>query len=460
GNLEVTLGARARGRRRLEDEPLRILVLADLSGRDAAPQAFLPRRVGFESIDDALAAAAPRVALAIDAPVAIRETLELGAIGDFHPDTLARRLGAFGTLRLLGERLSNPATRDEAFAQLAELTGGTGPADGGEPNGERPETDDDALERLLGSSARGRSASRARNEVQSFIQGVMASAPTATPPSTAESERRRIELLQQAAMRAVLLSQPLRSLERSWRSLDWLIRRLDEEIAEVHALDLSKAALAGHLREHAGALDRSALHRLLCEPAAVDQWDIIVGDYAFDLDAGDLALVATIGAIAGQAGAPFLAEAGLRLCGCATLDRIDEPADWRVDDALGRLWNEVRSHPAARWVALAAPRMLIRQPFGAATDPIDAFAFEELTPRPDHESFLWGNPAFGCAWLLAQARAGEGNATRELDEMPTVLYDDGTGQALKPPVEALLTERAINRMQASGLIAMTAHRNT
>ena len=42
--------------------------------------------------------------------------------------------------------------------------------------------------------------------------------------------------------------------------------------------------------------------------------------------------------------------------------------------------------------------------------------------------------------------------------MPAALYDDGTGQALQPPVEALLTERAIHRIQASGLIAVVGRR--
>jgi predicted component of type VI protein secretion system len=56
------------------------------------------------------------------------------------------------------------------------------------------------------------------------------------------------------------------------------------------------------------------------------------------------------------------------------------------------------------------------------------------------------------------AQSEEPLEMHEIDDMPTVLYDDGTGQALQPPVEALLTERAINQMQASGLIAMVAHR--
>lgn len=459
--LEVTWGRARGGRKAAGDEPVRILVLADFSGSGSAPEAFIPRRVAFESFDDAVAAFAPRALLDINAPIAIRETLELRALGDFHPDALSQRLGAFGTLRLLGERLADPAAADEAFAQLAELTGREAPSRKGVmPRQPGREGDDDMLARLLGSSAGTRPASPARDKVQSFIEGVMASASTEAPSPGADAGRQEVATLQAAAMRAVLMSPPLRALEQSWRSLDWLIRRLDGEVAEVHALDLSRAALAHHLEAHVDALDRSAIHRLLCAPAAVERWDIIVGDYAFDLAAEDLTLLATIGALAGQAGAPFVAQAGLSLCGCDSLDKVGEPADWRLaDDDLGQLWTAVRSHPAARSVALAAPRMLIRQPYGADTDPIDAFAFEELTPSPEHESFLWGNPAFACACLLAQARAGEGAATRELEDLPAVLYDDGTGQALMPPVEALLTERAIHRMQASGLIAMVAHRN-
>jgi len=265
-------------------------------------------------------------------------------------------------------------------------------------------------------------------------------------------------------MRAVLMSQPLRSLERAWRSAEWLIQRLDDEIAEIYIVDLSKESLSAHLNQHAQQLDRSPLHQLLCEPASGDPWDYIVGDYTFSLDANDLVLATTLGALAGKAGAPFLAHGDLSLCGCESLEQIDSPWDWQLPEGeIGELWAEVRSHPASQSVGLATPQFLLRQPYGPESDEIDAFEFSELPSRPESARFLWGNPAIGCAYLLARAHAEESPLTAagmlDIEDLPTVIFDDGTGQALQPPVEALISERAMLEIQAAGLIPMLGKRS-
>jgi type VI secretion system protein ImpC len=459
--MEVTLGGAARGKRRSPEEPVRILVLGDFSGLGEIPDPFKPRKVTFESVNEAIVALAPSAHLDIDSPLLVQESLEVRSLDDFHPDALARHIGAFRTLHELEKRLSDASTRDDALLQLGELTGTppTAEEDSAPAAGATTESESDTLDRLLGASAGASPKTRAQDKVQSFIQDVMAGAPTETSSPASEVGEQVLHDLTSDLMRAVLRAPALRSLERAWRSLDWLIRRLDDEVAEIHVLDLSREALANHVVEYAGDLERSSVHRLLNEPTTVDAWDMIVGDYSFGFDAGDLGLLATIGAIASKARVPFLAQGDLGLCGCDSIDRIDAPEDWWLtNDEIGQLWIEVRSHPAAHSVALAAPRMLLRQPYGAETDPIDAFEFEELAPRPDHESFFWANPAFACAYLLAMAQSEEPLEMREIDDMPTVLYDDGTGQALQPPVEALLTERATHQMQASGLVAMVAHR--
>ena len=243
------------------------------------------------------------------------------------------------------------------------------------------------------------------------------------------------------------------------------MQRLDDETTEIHIADLSREALAAHLSEHAEHLDHSPLHRLFCEPASGDPWDLLIGDYSFSLNADDLVVVTTLGALAGHAGVPFLAHGDLSLCGCNSLEQLESPWDWQLpDDEIGELWTAVRSHPAAQWVGLATPRILLRQAYGPETDPIDAFDFRELPARPDSARFLWGNPAIGCAYVLARAHADDSQLTDsgslDIEDLPTVLYDDGTGQALQPPVEALISERAMQQIQASGLIPMLGKRNT
>ena len=467
-SLELTLGSPPKGRRKPSEEPLRILFLAELSGRDAPDPTFKTQRVSFETFESTMASVAPAASIEIDSPLSINETITFSSIDDFHPDSLAKSIGTFRTLKILGDRLDDPDTRDEALTQLAELSD---PGNREKPGPEttvadKPpsEAEGDMMERLLGASAGASPRSRAHQKVEAFIQNVIGEAQIEMPSASAEVGQRQIDALMAATMRAVLMSQPLRSLERAWRSAEWLMQRLDDETTEIHVLDLSKENLSAHLSEHAKQLDRSALHRLFCEPASGNPWDLFVGDYSFSLDADDLVLLTTIGALAGQARVPFVAHGDLSLCGCDSLDQLETPWDWRLpEDDTGELWAEVRSHPASQWVGLATPRFLLRQAYGPETDPIDSFDFHELPPRPEAARFLWGNPAIGCAYLLGRARADESQqsdvGSLDIEDLPTVLFDDGTGQALQPPVEALISERAMLQIQASGLIPMLGKRN-
>lgn len=469
-SLELTLGSPPKGRRKPPDEPLRILFLANLSGRESEEPVFKSFRASYETFESTLRTLIPEVPINIDAPLAIKETIDVRSIDDFHPDSLTRSLSTFRTLNILGDRLGDPSGRDEALHQLGELIGTGVPVP--PPEGplatakseEQGEGEDDMMERLLGATAGQPKQSRAQQKVESFIKNVMDESSIHRPSVTAEVGSQQLDELKTETLRAVLMSQPLRTLERAWRSVEFLVQRLDDEAAEIHVVDISKAGLTAHLSANAEHLERSALHRLWCEPPSGDAWDLFVGDYTFSLDADDLVMLTTLGAIASQAGAPFLAHGDLSLCGCPSLDKLDVPWDWQLpEDELGDFWSQVRSHPAAQWVGLATPRIILRQPYGPDTDPIDAFDFRELPARPGAERFLWGNPAIGCAYLLGRARAEDldftGPGDLEVEDLPAVLYDDGTGQALQPPVEALIGERAMNQIQAAGLVPMLGRRD-
>ena len=44
-----------------------------------------------------------------------------------------------------------------------------------------------------------------------------------------------------------------------------------------------------------------------------------------------------------------------------------------------------------RWIGLAAPRVLLRRPYGQRSDPIDSFTFDEFEGAPPQEELLWGH---------------------------------------------------------------------
>ena len=53
-------------------------------------------------------------------------------------------------------------------------------------------------------------------------------------------------------------------------------------------------------------------------------------------------------------------------------------------------------------MGLATPRFLLRLPYGANTRSIDAFEYEECDGRHDWNDYVWGNPGYACAVMLAQ----------------------------------------------------------
>jgi type VI secretion system protein ImpC len=121
------------------------------------------------------------------------------------------------------------------------------------------------------------------------------------------------------------------------------------------------------------------------------------------------------------------------------------------------IWEELRALPEAAWVALALPRLMLRQPYGAKTDPIDTFPFEEIPGLPDHEAYLWGNAAIACALALAGAFEQGGwdlrpETAAEIQGLPTHVFKDGLEIRVTPPSEVVLTLRAAEKILEAGLV--------
>ena len=103
--------------------------------------------------------------------------------------------------------------------------------------------------------------------------------------------------------------------------------------------------------------------------------------------------------VAAAAGAPFIAGVGP--------DPLQTPFHDQhplIQDA----WTALQELPAAAYLGLAAPRFLLRMPYGKKTDPIDAFAFEEFTRQGGLSGMLWGHPALAPALLLAETWGEQG----------------------------------------------------
>ena len=84
--------------------------------------------------------------------------------------------------------------------------------------------------------------------------------------------------------------------------------------------------------------------------------------------------------------------------------------------------------------------------------------------EPRHEEYLWANPAFACALLLAEAftragwdmRAGE---VKEIEGLPFHVHDVGGATSIKPCAEVLLTERAAAEVLERGVMPLLSFKD-
>ena len=189
-----------------------------------------------------------------------------------------------------------------------------------------------------------------------------------------------------------------------------------------------------------------------------EPWGAVLGLYEFGPTLADAALLSRIAKVVQAAGAPFLAGARPDFVGCASLAATPDPDDWKkTEDDGAVIWEELRALPEAAWVALALPRLMLRRPYGAKTEPIDSFPFEEVPGLPENESYVWGNGALACALVLTGAFEQAGwdlkpETAAEIQGLPAHVFKDGLETRVTPPSEVVLTVRAVEKLLEAGLV--------
>lgn len=455
-DMQFDLGRSVQAVRSTPGAPFRTLILADLLGAvQAGPLASRSiHRVDIDNFDTLLSGLAPQLELGEAG------TLEITDLDDFHPDTLYRRLGVFKPLRELHSRLRDPNRAAAAMAELnAVSTGDQAPPEppsrpsgspfeqllGGRPT--RPRTQPVGVERLLEQVVKPHVITT--GDVGPYLQFV---------------DQALAELM------GGLLHQPdFQALEANWRGLWWLLTNLsDAPELQVHVLPVSREELAGDLFAVGTDLARSALYRRLIETdsAAPDyaRWSLVAGLYDFGASEEDIRLLAGLATLTGVAGAALLAGARPDLAGCDAVNGLSDPDGWRpLPEAVESRWQALRRSAVGDRIALLLPRLLLRQPYGPRSDPIDSFDYEEL-PSPCHEHLLWANPALGAIQGLGQAfLAEEWNldpaSPMDIEDLPAWHYHQDGETRLQPCAEVLLGERAAAALVNRGLTPLLSYRD-
>src|SRR5690606_32038816 len=90
--------------------------------------------------------------------------------------------------------------------------------------------------------------------------------------------------------------------------------------------------------------------------------------------------------------------------------QLDAPRDLAkvFDTTEYAKWKAFRDSDDSRYVALTLPRMLLREPFGPDTVPVEAFNYRERVDGTEHGRYLWGNSAWALGTRVTQSFAKHG----------------------------------------------------
>ena len=169
--------------------------------------------------------------------------------------------------------------------------------------------------------------------------------------------------------------------------------------------------------------------------------------------------------MAAAAHAPFIAAPSPALFDMKSFTDIGTPRDFSkiFESAELVAWNSFRESEDSRYVALVLPRYASRLPYGAATRPIDKFAFEEDVNGRDHSKYLWTNSAYLLGLRITEAfakygwttaiRGVEGGGKVEGMTAHTFQTDEGD-VVLKCPTEVTITDRREKELNDLGFISI------
>jgi type VI secretion system protein ImpC len=389
--------------------------------------------------------------------------VKITSLEDFHPDNLFRSLPIFQELSSLRRRLENNSTFAAAAGEMqtwSEFTGSeTAMARVTRSGGSAmPAGTLNDFARLLGQAP---SPARCESAVDQLIQRVVG--PYIVPAVHPDQARMvaAVDEALSATMRRVLHHPDFQALESLWRSVDLLTRELETSSQlQIVLYDVSAQEIAADLSS-TDTLETSGLYQLLVEKPATDQRfglpSVLVGNYIFDLTPSHAELLGRIGKLAAAAGAPFIAG--------VTTDCLIQSKPEEVHPQITESWTALREMPQAAYLGLTVPRFMLRWPYGAATEPIESFKFEEFTSEAGLRSMLWANGSILAGLLLGTTFNEQGLAGMKLGshmtlgDVPFYYYTDADGdQVALPSTERNVSEPVAVHIMAQNFMPVVALR--
>ena len=241
-------------------------------------------------------------------------------------------------------------------------------------------------------------------------------------------------------------------------------------------MDISKKELGRTLKRYKGAAwDQSPIFKRIYEEEygqfGGEPIGCIVGDYHFDHSPQDVELLGEMAKIGAAAHCPFISGAAPSVMQMDSWQELSNPRDLSkiFSNTEYAAWRSLRESDDARYLGLTMPRFLARLPYGARTNPVDEFDFEEAVDGANHDHYTWANSAYAMAaninrsfkeygWCTSIRGVESGGA---VDGLPAHTFptDDG-GVDMKCPTEIAISDRREAELAKNGFMPLVHRKNS
>jgi type VI secretion system protein ImpC len=280
-----------------------------------------------------------------------------------------------------------------------------------------------------------------------------------------------------AQLNLILHNPDFQKLEGAWRGLHYMVNNTEsDEHLKIRVMNISKLDLGKTLKRFKGAAwDQSPLFKKVYEEEygqfGGEPFGAIVGDYHFDQSPPDIELLGEMAKIAASAHAPFITGAGPSLMQMESWQELANPRDltkiFSTPEYAG--WRSLRESDDSKYLGMCMPRFLARTPYGAKTNPVEEFDFEEDTAGADHSKYAWANAAYAMATNINRSykQYGWGSRIRGIESggavenlpLHTFPTDDG-GVDQKCPTEIAISDRREAELSKAGLLSLIHRKNS
>jgi type VI secretion system protein ImpC len=275
----------------------------------------------------------------------------------------------------------------------------------------------------------------------------------------------------------ILHNKDFQKLEGTWRGLHYLVNNTEtDEMLKIKIFNASKDDLRKTLKKYEGtAWDQSPIFKKIYEEEygmfGGEPYGCLVGDYYFDQSPMDVKMLGSLASVAAAAHCPFIAGASPSVMNMDSWQQLNDPRDltkiFQTPDYAA--WRSLRESEDSRYIGLAMPRFLSRLPYGAKTEPVEEFDFEEECEGTDHHKYTWSNSAYAMGVNINRAFKMYGWCSRirgiesggAVEGLPLHTFPslDG-GVDAKCPTEIAIPDRREAELAKNGFMPLVHKKNS